>query len=51
MESAIGILTLEKSSLLDQIHAGVDHTTAGLTEEALVIGRIMREIQINVQKN
>ena len=51
MEFAIGILTLEKSNLLNQIHAGADHTIAGLTEEAFVIGRITREIQIYVQKN
>ena len=50
VEFSIGILTLVKGSLLNQIHTGVDHIIAGLIEEALTISRIARKIQINGQK-
>ena len=51
MAFAIGILILEESSLFNQIHAGLDHTIAGLTEEGLAITWITTGIQINAQKN
>tara|TARA_A100001037_G_scaffold18080_1_gene15612 strand:+ start:31 stop:186 length:156 start_codon:yes stop_codon:yes gene_type:complete len=51
MEFAIGILILEESSLLNQIHAGLDHIIAGSTEEALAITWISMGIQINAQNS